>query len=185
MAKRTGTRRSFGGTTTPTSRFQFDHRNHWPRFEQENVPFDESTLVDGPYRPKERLMDRDRVAQLIDDDDDNFGDDGLRSPLRGSSMYNQRDYPSFDLSHSVRHETYQGGERGDPTLVSLLQHQQSMLHKLMSQQESISEKQKAMDQRILSIEEKLAQGSTSIESSPGSSGSCGKHARVTRDLTVS
>ena len=108
MAKRTGTRRSFGGTTTPTSRFQFDHRNHWPRFEQENVPFDKSTLVDGPYRPKESLMDRDRVTQLLDDDDDSlgdYGDDGLRSPLRGSSMYNQRDlYPSFD-NCSARHET--------------------------------------------------------------------------------
>ena len=193
MAKRTGLppRRS-GGITTPTSRFHFDRRNHWPPFEQENVPFDKSALVDGPYRPKERLMDRDRAAQLVlEDDDDNLGDfgdrisDGLRSPLRGSSMYNQRDYPPFD-NYSGRHETFQGDERGDQTLVSMLQHQQAMLQKLISQQESISEKQKTMDQRIHSIEEKLAQNSsTSIDSSPGSSGSCGKHARVTRDLTVS
>ena len=190
MAKRTAARRSFGGITTPTSRFQlsqFDRRNHWSRFEQENVPFDKSTLVpDGPYRPKENLMDRDRVTRLLDEDDDSLGgdyaEDGLRSPLRGSSIYNQRDsYPSFS-NHSTHHEPHQGG---DQTLVSMLQHQQAMLQKLISQQESISEKQRAMDQRILSIEEKLAQGSTSIESSPGSSGSSGKHARVTRDLTVS
>ena len=186
MAKRTATRRSFGRITTPASRFQLsqlDRRNHWPRFEQENAPFDKSTLVpDGPYRPKENLMDRDRVAQLLDDSLGDYGEDGLRSPLRGSSMYNQRDsYPSFS-NRSTHHETYQGG---DQTLVSMLQHQQAMLQKLISQQESISEKQRAMDQRIVSIEEKLAQGSTSIESSPGSSGSSGKHARVTRDLTVS
>ena len=131
-------------------------------FEQENVPFDKTTLVNGgPYRPNERLMDRDRATQLVleDDDDrlDDFGDhlsDGLRSPLHGSSMYNQREYPPFD-TYSDRRETYQGSECGDQTLVSMLQHQQAMLQKLISQQESISEKQKAMDHRIHSIEEKL------------------------------
>ena len=181
--------------TTPTSRFSFDRRNHWSPFEQENVSFDKGTLVDGPYRPKERLMDRDRATQLVFEDEDanldDFGDpvsDGLRSPLRGSSMYNQHlnDYPPYD-NYSNRYEPYQGGERGDQNLVTMLQHQQAMLQKLISQQESISEKQKAMDQRIHSIEEKLAQNSsTSVDSSssPGSSGSF-KRARVTRDLTVS
>ena len=97
-------------------------------------------------------------------------------------MYNQRlnEYPSYD-NYSGRHETYQGGERGDQILITMLQHQQAMLQKLISQRESMSEKQKAMDHRIHSIEEKLAQNS--IDSSPGSSGSCGKRARVTRDLT--
>ena len=72
----------------------------------------------------------------------------------------------------------------DPNLTALLQHQQAMLQKLLAQQDMISEKQKAMDQRILSIESKLST-STSIDSSPGSSGSCDKRTRVTRDLTVS
>ena len=50
----------------------------------------------------------------------------------------------------------------------------------------MSEKQTAMDQRIHSIEEKIAcTTSTSIDSSPESSGSSGKRARITRDLTVS
>ena len=187
MAKRTAARRSFDGITTPTSRFQlsqFDRRNHWSRFEQFLSIKVRLSLMD--HTDRKNLMDRDRVTQLLDEDDDSlggdYGEDGLRSPLRGSSMYNQRDsYPSFS-NHSTHHEPYQGG---DQTLVSMLQHQQAMLQKLISQQESISEKQRAMDQRILSIEEKLAQGSTSIESFPGSSGSSGKHARVTRDLTVS
>ena len=62
MAKRTAVRRLFGGIMTPTSKFQLsqlDLRNHWSRFEQENIPFDKSTLVpDGPYRPNENRMDR-------------------------------------------------------------------------------------------------------------------------------
>ena len=79
-------------------------------------------------------MDRDRVTQLLDEDDDSlsdYGEDGLRSPLRCSSIYNQLDsYPSFS-NHSTHHEPYQGG---DQTLVSMLQHQQAMLQKLISQQ---------------------------------------------------
>ena len=179
--------------TTPTSRIYVDRRNHWSPIEQENVTFDRGTLFNGPYRPKERLMDRDRVTQLVtQDDDDNFDDfgdhvsDGLRSPLRGSSMYNQRlnEYQLHD-NYSGQHEAYQGGERGDQSLVNMLQQQQAMLQKLISQQESMNEKQKAMDQRIHSIEEKMAQSSsTSVDSSPGSSEKRAR-ARVTRDLTVS
>ena len=56
------------------------------------------------------------------------------------------------VSNCFTHETYQGG---DQTLVSMLQHQQAMLQMLISQQESTSEKQRAMDQRILSIEENV------------------------------
>lgn len=156
--------------TTPTSRFTFGRRNHWPPFEQENVSFDKATLVDGPYQPKERLMDRDRAIQfVVEDEDDNFDDfgdhvsDSLRSPLRCSSMYNQHlnDYLPND-THSGQHETYHGGEHGDQNVVTMLQ---AMLQKLISQQQLISEKQKAMDQRIHSIEEKLAaqSSSTSID----------------------
>ena len=59
----------------------------------------------------------DRVTQLLDEDDDSLGDYGLRSPLHGSSIYNQHDsYPSFS-NHSTRHEPYKGG---DQTLVSML-----------------------------------------------------------------
>lgn len=93
--------------TTPTSRIYVDCRNIWSPIEQENVTFDKGTLFDGPYQPKERLMDRDRVTQLVTQDDnfDDFGDhisDGLHSPLRGSSMYNQH------LNEYQLHDNYSG-----------------------------------------------------------------------------
>lgn len=205
------TRRSSSSTTTPTSRpssrfysSRFRASDQWSNENYDPLSGGGARAIDEAYQPNEGLFDRERATHFLFDggsdslsdisDDLNHESDqqlGQRCPTTsnppGQPATLSRRRPSnhltpSDLSTPAYHQ--QNPVNRDPNLTALLQHQQAMLQKLLAQQDMISEKQKAMDQRILSIEGKLST-STSIDSSPGSSESSGKRTRVTRDLTVS
>ena len=93
MAKRTSfTRRvSPSVTSTPASRprlYSDRGRNQWSTFEQENVPVDRGGSSDRPYKPSERLFDREKAAHLVfQSDDENLS---------------EYDDHSLEMNHEIR-----------------------------------------------------------------------------------
>ena len=71
------------------------------------------------------------------------------TPLSGSSLYNERMNTNtrqpMDKEYECQEVTHQ---QHDPSLIAMLQHQQSLLQKVISQQESMSEKQKRLDEKL-------------------------------------
>ena len=92
--------------------------------------------------------------------------------------------PDFGFTSTPRRSSFQNREETTaPSIISMLQQQQSLLHRLVENQKKIEEKQSEFEEKLKEVSESMS--ARSQPSSSPDTDKANRKIRIKRDLTVS